>query len=703
MFLNILLIAFTLAALALFVYYIFTREVREERVEVRFSYDSLKQDVKDMINEYVGVSVAGLGLAQQESQNQEAKRRAFATSVRECCSGNAGARDSVQEFIRIHLTRERGLNEQNIIHAIPFNRPNDMSAKHLMNAMILHFDGGEDKGFQVLLNEYNIAAPKFDNFSNAYYDITERDVRATFELIGIRLSLEEQIAVLVQGIYEDLFGLGAIDLLNQQKGSVEEIQIGMTGVQAKSYNYKHNLVGMEKKQDVVSSKDAIHVLIHGEVVRMSYLSFGTEDEKQRVIRNLIKGCDAGELTIKNPKISVDAVDGRRLNVGRPPFTDAWVGFVRKFDSVVISSLDEMYTDVGDGEIAVGILRQLVRAGFGIVFTGEMASGKTSLFRAALKETRPDLSIRTIEAGSFELDTRQHLPGRNTLAMRITEWTPEEDVLAFARKTTGNCFCIGEINSLRMAVLTMAVSKISLQTMSSAHYVTTEEMIADFTNANLCTGGYTSEKLAEMDAVRALGFDVHIKKRNGKRYISSITEIIPEFNFNRGFSDDVAITDNNAPVQMVEALREMRVLMGRTKTYSLRKILEYDEDKDTYICYDAPSEARRIKAKEYMSASQYDEYVAFFDTYFGENSVVEESFGTADMLSHESKGLLSASGNVVQEDFSDAGCDDNEVQRVLTELAETKVVGELYESIFNSGTAEEDSLTGMEELLIGMEA
>ena len=640
---NILIIIVTIAVLIGIVYFFVTRENEEETAEIRFSYDGLKQDVKDMVNNYIGVSISGLGLTKQAARNQEEQRRNVARCVRSCCGGNAGAREVVQDIIRNHLTRDKGINEKNILHAIPFNRPKDMTGRQLAECMILHYDAGEDKGFKVLMEDYQLCAPKYDANGSTYYDVTEEDIRRTYSLCNVRLSFREQLDVLVQMLYEDLFGLGAIDVLNQQKGSIEEIQIGMTGIQQKVYDYKQGLIGMDsKKNQTCYSKDAVHILTHGDVVRLSYLSFGTEDEKQRVIRNLIKGSEAGELTVKNPFIVVDTVDGRRVAVARPPVADAWIGLIRKFDSITITSLDEMYHDVNGGDIATGVVKHLVRAGFPIAYTGEMASGKTTMFRAALKETRPDLCIRVIEAGSFELDTRQFLSGRNTMSMRVTDWTTEEDVLSFGRKTTGNCFCVGEVNSLKMAVLTMAVSKISLQTMFSAHYTTPVEMVADFTNANLCVGGYTSEKLAEMDAVRALGFDIHVRKMNGRRYISAISEIVPEFDSERGYSSSV-IDDSNAQVRMAEAVREVRKQLGQTQTYSIRKILEYDEEKQCYVCYNQPSEYRMMRAKDYMPSAQYKEMLEFFDLYFSADGSAKSAYSAEPVKIEEKISLLSAGG------------------------------------------------------------
>ena len=618
---DILVIAITIFALIAVMYFLFTRKINDQEEESRYTYETLKKDVKNMVNNYVSVSIDGFGLTKKAVQNQEEQRRNIAECVRICCTGNSGAREVVKDLIRNYLTRDKNINEGNIRRILPFERQKDAPVRALAECLIQHFDNGRDRGFKYLLDEYQLCSPKYDESGDSYYDITEEDIRSLYSLCGIHPSFREQLDVLVQMLYEDLFGLGVIDVLNQQKGSIEEIQIGLTGIQQNIYDYKQGLSGMSGGEQICHSKDAIHIILRGEHVRLSYLTFGTEDEKQRVIRNLIKGSEAGELTIKNPDIVVDTVDGRRISVARPPMTDTWLGFVRKFDSFVLSSLDEMYRDIVDGDIVTAILKYIVCAGYNICFTGEMAGGKTTLFRCVLKETARRLRLRVIEAGSFELDARHFLPGRNALAMRVTEWTPEEEVLAIARKTTGNLFAIGEINSLRMAVLAMAVSKISKQTLSSAHYTSTEEMIADHTNANLCIGGYTSEKLAEIDAVRSMGFDVHVKNVDGVRYIQYINEIVPEFDMERNFAH-TDINEDNAAVRTAEAVREVRKQIGAIRTYSVRKILAYDERTKRYNFYQRPSAERMEKAREFMSKEKYREMIELFDLVFEDESVSE---------------------------------------------------------------------------------
>lgn len=446
----------------------------------------------------------------------------FSKSIRTCCSGNAGSREAVKEIIRTYLSRELGLNETKILLAVPFCEPDKMTAMQLAESMIYLLDKeSDDRGFQKLCEAYHWGEEREDgNF------VSEADVRNTWQQMAPVISYPDKLEILVRLLFADTVGLGAVDTLNWQQGFIEEIQLGMNGLTEQKYSYREELRGSGKRQSY--SKDSVHVLLRGTTVWLKYITFGREGELQRVLRNLIKDSAAGELTRNSPMAVVDTLDGRRVSVSRPPMTDGWAGLIRKFDTLGEVSLTSLYAGETQGEELAGVIRALVQSGRNIAITGEMASGKTTLFRACLAEIRKEFNIRIIESESFELNVRQFLPQSNTLTMRITARTPVQDVLAFARKTTGQVFGIGEINSPLLANMAMDLSKIATQLLFSAHYLSTEDMIADFTNARLCAGGYTEEMLAEQEAVHALDFDIHLWFRNGKRSVQYINEILPAF-------------------------------------------------------------------------------------------------------------------------------------------------------------------------------
>ena len=477
----------------------------------------MKQRILLLLQEYTGGTVGKENFIKEFRDNQEEQRRIVSMGIRSCCSGNIGARELIRTLIRSFLWNDLTISEKQRYMLVPFDEPRRMTAWQMLETLIYCFDQEkEQQGFRLLCEKFC--------WNRHGLVISEEIMEEAYRQCSPLLTPEDEVNIITQILYADTVGLGIIDTLNQQKGFIEEIQIGMSGKTEQQYDYKTIL--LESRREELFSRDGIHIMTGGSTVWWKCLSFEKEEEMQRILRNLVKDSQAGELTKNNPMLVVDTVDGRRVSVSRPPVTDTWVGLIRKFDTVKDVSLEKLYGGYPEGTVLIDLIRRLVHSGKNIAITGEMASGKTTLFRACLAETEKNLNIRVVEVDSFELNVRSFLPEANVLTLRVTEQTPAEDVLAFARKTTGQIFAIGEINSAAVANMAMDLSKIASQLFFSAHYITTEHMIADFINAKLCIGGYSKESMAELDVVRCLGYDIHLCSKQGRRYVQYINEIIP---------------------------------------------------------------------------------------------------------------------------------------------------------------------------------
>lgn len=480
------------------------------------SFPEMKKKIVLWLQEYAGAAEETHSFSSVFLNHQEEQQRTISAVIRTCCSGNYGARELIRTLVKSFLFKELSNEEKQRYLLVPFDTPEKMSARQQMETLIYWLDREkEDQGFRLLCEK--------SGWNMDGCIVTEREMFLAYQAISPQLTVEDEINIIAQILYADAVGLGIVDTLNQQKGFIEEIQIGMSGKTEQQYDYKNHLLTTGKAERF--SRDGIHIMAGGCTFWMKCLSFDTEEELQRVLRNLVKNSDSGELTRNHPMIVADTVDGRRVTVSRPPLSDAWIGLIRKFDTVKEVSLEKLYCRSPEEKGLPDLIRRLVRSGKNIAITGEMASGKTTLFRACLAETERNRNIRVIEVDSFELNVRAFLPEANVMTMRVTEQTPAEEVLAFSRKTTGQIFAVGEINSAAVANMAMDLSKIASQLFFSAHYITTEHMIADFTNAKLCVGGYSKESLAELDVVRCLGYDIHLCSRNGRRYVQYINEVV----------------------------------------------------------------------------------------------------------------------------------------------------------------------------------
>lgn len=526
-----------------------------------------------MLYEYTEPSIHDTYLEEHDYVKWEEHRRMISDCIRNCSVGNYGAKENVLELIEVFLTDELSLDRKQVLQIIPFDEPEKMSSWQQLESLIFYLNKEKENG------GYECLCERFGWNRNGFV-ITKKVLESAYYSLQPQFSFEEEKIILAGLLYATIVGLGVIDTLNQQSGYIEEIQIGMSGKSGQQYNYKEVL--FEGTTEERNNKYSVHIMAGGQTIRLEAVSLETEEELQRVLRNLVKGAGGGELTQKNPMLVVDTRDGRRIAVSRPPMTDAWIGLIRKFDTVQDVVLEKLYEECPG--ILPKLLRHLVRSGRNIAITGEMASGKTTLFRACLAETKKDRNLRIIEADSFELNVRGFMPTANSVTMRVTEQTPAKEVLAFARKTTGQIFAIGEINSATVAGMTMDLSKIASQLLFSAHYISTEHMISDFVNAKLCDGGYAEEELAEAEVVRCLGFDVHLCVKQGKRYVQYINEVIPGTK---------------------EEKREGQY-------YKIRPIYRYDEEKEQGVLLNTPGEISYERAKQWLGWEEYMEFVRFFE-------------------------------------------------------------------------------------------
>ena len=561
---------------------LFFRQKKQQKVLAKkLSLHEASVLIQERLYEYTGGGSVDVGLDSELRRSREAHQRMVSSCIRTCCSGKLGAKEIVKELI-YEFCRELFPEREDYLELLPFDVPEKMTAWQQLEALIFLFDKEkENHGFEILCEKFQ--------WNKNGFNVSKEVVNEAYQKIIPKFSEKEERKILVQIIFAVSVGLGKIDILNQQKGFIEEIQIGMSGKTERQYDYK-NVLYQEKD---TFSRDGIYIMARGNVFKLSAISFDSEEEQQRVLRNLIKDGRGGELTVNHPMLVVDTVDGRRVSVSRPPATENWVGLIRKFDTVTEVSLEKLYAGYSEEKLLPELLRQLVHSGRNIAITGEMASGKTTLFRACLTETKKNLNIRVIESDSFELNIRNFLPQANSMTIRVSEHTPAEEVLAFARKTTGQIFAVGEINSASVAVMAMDLSKIASQLFFSAHYINTEHMIADFTNAKLCAGGYSEESLAEADAVRCLGFDVHMTSKGGRRYVQYVNEILPSI-------------VSQGTVQ---------------KAYVIRPIYVYDEEKEQGRLINPPGKESYEQAKQRLEKEEYLEFVRFFEKQISEDMPV----------------------------------------------------------------------------------
>lgn len=566
-------------------------------VDISQNFQDLKNYVIEDINRYTSMNLNGLGFSQQELNDKKTQIQEMVRGIRRSCSGDLGAREMTKEIIRDKI--DEVVTEENLANYLlfdefaapwtmfeaicyraehPFSVETAFSFREVSNDPL-------KQGTKITLGEKRGSIkPFFDAFPDAN-TISERDLRKYYEAHNLHLDYSDKIRILTQMIFASGYGLGVIDTLNYQQDTIEEIHLGMAGVLNQPYDYRTRIRG-GISQLGNHAKDKVHVVVEGRTIALSFLSFTDNHELKRIVRNLIKDAGAGDITEANPYVKTDTVDGRRITVARPPFQDSWGGLIRKFDSVPVYTLKEWDRECQINEE----LRLFFRSGANIAVTGGMEAGKTTFLRGGLAETDPSKNVRVIEKDTFELNVRRYLPGRNASSFKIDDNTTESETLAYVRRTTGSIFAVGEVNSLEMANTVCNLAKVVPQVVWTSHHNKTSALIDDFKNAKLAHG-FSSERLAELEAAGVVNLNIQIALIDGIRRIVSVEEVIPE------------MERMELPETIEEGLDHIQKQLNSTSVYRINPIYKRTEN-GSYKRLGSLSDALMNKAKSFMNPEDF---------------------------------------------------------------------------------------------------
>lgn len=497
---------------------------KEENVETEdcFELTSLARKVKDIINEIINQDVAILNLNETESRKREEQKKILKNAVRNCVYGGQGEKNYLKDYIKELLQNRLGITEDTIDLCLPFACPEEMKPRDMFDILMhMKSKGNYKTAFLQLAEENGWFQPKEDN-EGYHYVVTAEDIKNAYMKKVPYLNYSDRLEILVYRIYT-YFGHGVIDMLRDN--AIDGIAGGQSGFAEELYDYREQLKCRKDEHKKRYAYDSIWVQAKGIWIHLDFMSFHSAQELERVTRALIKYDAPYELTRNRPKIFTDMKDGSRVTAMRPPLSETWTFFVRKFESAP-KGLENSYS--GEGvEKLIAYLKFLVKGSAHIAITGAMGSGKTTLLKELICYINPTYNIRTSET-MFELNVRKILPDRNIVPFRETEAVPMEELIDGLKKTDASCILLGEVSTEQLAYLSTQLAKITEQQMLTCHPSSTEGLISYFRQALMNRGSFANEKLATEEVTRSINIDVHTDKNTetGQRYVSYINEILP---------------------------------------------------------------------------------------------------------------------------------------------------------------------------------
>ena len=153
------------------------------------------------------------------------------------------------------------------------------------------------------------------------------------------------------------------------------------------------------------------------------------------------------------------------------------------------------------------------------------------------------------------------------------------------------------------------------TMFTHHAKTFENLILALRNSLLKTGVFTNEKVAEIQVVQVINFDIHLKRGfDGSRFIERITECVPVKQVNPyTFDFHKESTLEGKLDKFMDNATHYFQKVTEVDTFRSVNIIEF-HDGEYQVCHRI-SDANVEAMKENMSPEDQRAFENYIDTYF----------------------------------------------------------------------------------------
>ncbi len=488
---------------------------QEEEV---LSEDSLIEIASVTLNGILRKDYSNQNLTEQELENKKTMKATLRKTIKDASLGDIAAKNVLKEYINSAITTNGTLavTDSNVDSFVPFERPEDLTAQQKF--FIILYNYRKRHGAKVLdrffkdagwSNELNITSEMVEE----YYDRLKREGSSLVEM-----SFSDKINYITQDVFQKYKGFGVADLLFE--ADVDEIDCGVSGLPSGSFSKDGEFKGFGTK----FSYDSVWVVMHGRNIHLSCLGFGSEEELERVCRQVYR-YNAQQVFSREQGCVVSSMkNGARVVVTRPPFSDKWAFYVRQFDSAPAIAPENLIT--GEGcEIPLIISEWTVRGQLNSMITGQQGTGKTTMMKAFVKWIE-NLNIRTQEL-AFELNLAFTYPEKNISAFQETDSISAQDGMDYQKKTNGGVNLIGEIAKAIQASHYVQTANVGSNFAMGTHHAKRTSSLVDMIALNLLQLGLYKEKRDAVEvAAETSNIDVHVENTDGFRHIERISEVVP---------------------------------------------------------------------------------------------------------------------------------------------------------------------------------
>lgn len=525
---NYILIAIIFLAILGFLFWYYTKLTNsEEEIEFKNPYtiQYITEQISEEFSTALKVNLKEQNLTRRELEARESAKQELRISLKESAYGNPTAKRYIKNFIKdIIRGKKIGITEETIDNVISFMNPFKLNARDKFEIMMyFYLEIHGDKGLVQWIDDYDLLKPKIED-DNIHYEITEKEIDriyADFCQNLTHFNYEDKLEIISQRVFATYKGFGAVDILFDC--AIDEIDCGVSGIPKNRFDIKSF-----EDEDIEFSYDSVWIVVRGINLKLSFLSLESQDELVRICSNIYKYNAPYSLSRRNPRVVSTMKDGSRVVVVRPPLSDSWAFFVRKFDSMP-SLRPELVLPDKNNIVPLTIIKWAIKGYINIAITGMQGVGKTTILKSIISYIPKFLNIRVQEL-EFETNLRYTYPERNIVTLQETDNVSAQEGLNLQKKMNGSCNILGEVATAEAASWLIQTSKVaSLFAMFTHHAKTTKDLIISVRNNLLDSkggAGFQNEKAAEDMVARAINLDIHMESIRDHRFCSRITEIIP---------------------------------------------------------------------------------------------------------------------------------------------------------------------------------
>lgn len=580
-----------------------------------FSEDILCEKCRNAVNEVLNSDFSELNLNREETEKREIQQSRLRKATRKSCLGDSGDREYLKEYLKNLLKKRLGIDDVKINECINFNNSEMMSAQDKFEYMYTLYRKNYPMGiFAIMAKDFGWDIPKTDSDGKKVFYIDENDVNEAYKKCYFAGDFNDRLDTVVQRCYQRLYGHDCTDLLIMDE-SLDGISAGVGGRTRIEYNYLREIMENNREnQNVSSSFDTVYCVLHGKLIRMKFLSFRESRNLERVVKNIYRYNTKTTLSQKNPVLHGTLKNGSRIVVARPPVSDGWAFYVRKFMSADARKIETLLVHP-NSNIVIDFLKCITCGELNFVISGPMGGGKTTLLKSLVAFMNPQYTIRVAET-SFELNLNNLYPERNIHVMQERGDFTIYDIITGTKKMDTDILIVGEVNEPKIAGAYIQVAQSgSRMAVTTLHHETTPKLIEYLRNALVTEFGIGNVGIAEKQVVDILNFDVHmVHDVEGRFYIERITEIIPE-----------------EKAEYPEEIKEASVEYFRRRTdrhaYETADIIEFDRNTFSYrVCNDISEFtkerlARRLGVDTVLKLSSQLKEKMYSDTETGREAIL----------------------------------------------------------------------------------